>query len=257
MEVRIKFITHQGIEMLKNSFREDIDKYIKGDKKYFLDKLEEGGFLQDTPYVVDDFTPELKNPSDENYMDVENSAILHKALKDIPEYIMTDERIWTGLCYTHMWDYVIKRRDILKSSTEDYNDIFDSFFLTLGKNSIKRSLYVHCVARLWWTGHLVYDEQAKDPYHLLKQLDFNGNAFAGTVVPFSSSNIASRKETCLGVLGAVERVRNEGVKVPRDTILRANKYLNIYCGVSIIDILTRQEVADLLYNNYFKPLMVE
>lgn len=252
MALYLKYITEEGLKLLKNDFITDIPQYIAGNKEYFLNKLKREGDIVDS-YSVENFPSQLVEPDPDNYHDIENVALIHNALKGLPAYLMADEGFWCGLNFTLMWDYILKRRDVTNITPDQHDYIYQSFYTNFPGKGLKRSLFINCVSRLFWAGHLTYDdENSTNRYSLTKQLDITGKFFAGHIVPFGSSNISDRKDTCLGVLDATLRVREEGIKVDRDKLIRAIKYLNAMGGLSVIDTLSRKEIAEIVYSGYYK-----
>ncbi len=247
-EIRLKYLTDNGLAQLKEAFDSNIEYYKSKDQQYFLNYLNTNGYLQDTSYVIEDFTDKLIFTEDLDKDDLNNIKILYTAMKDIPTYVMMEDRFWAAQNHTIMWDYITKRSEgFRKESKDQRNKLYNSFF-THTKNGKKRGTYVNCVSRLWWAGKLSYDESRENPFELTEELCKTG--FASTIVPFSSSNITGRDESRKAILTVVKELREQGKIVKRDDITYGLKYLNLIAGSSMLDVMSFDEIVELLRRYY-------
>ena len=75
--------------------------------------------------------------------------------------------------------------------------------------------------------------------------------YRGNAVVLLSSNIVSTKSIALGVLEAIrELVEEKGVTNNRDVYTKATALLNKVGGIRILDTLSREEVKDIILENY-------
>jgi|LSQX01.1.fsa_nt_gb hypothetical protein len=252
-ENRLQYVSEDGLSFLKQNFDDNLQEYIDNNQHFFLDKLKNNNYLLDSPYVVEDFTKRLSFSENTDEDDLENVQIVYEAMKNIPAFVMMDDRFWTGMNHTLMWDYIHKRRkdEAFTSGVANQRDkIFNSFF-THTRHGKKRGTYVNCVSRLWWTGHLTYNKQdGSNPYALTAEVQKTG--FASTILLLSSSNILSRHEAMTSLLKTIRKLRMDGVNVKRDDIIAGIKYLNLTAGSSLIDIMSDNEIGELLMGFYGK-----
>lgn len=254
-EITIQYLSDEGLEMLKQNFDNNLQRYKENDKKYFADILNEHNYLVDSTYIIEDFTQKLVYDEDNNENDLKNIKIVYEAMRNIPLYVMMDDRFWASINHTIMWEYIMKRRKG-EAFGEDIKDerekIFNSFF-THTKHGKKRGTYVNCVSRLWWAGHLTIDEtNIENPYSLTEEVCKTG--FASTIIILSSSNILSRKESMIALLRTIKQLRNDGYDVKRDDLVAGSRYLNLIAGIYFIDIMTIEDIQNILndfYKNYY------
>lgn len=250
-EIRLQYISTEGLTQLKHSFKNNINEYKNNNQQFFLDYLNDNGYLLDSVYCVSDFLKNLKFTGNNDSDDLHNIQVVYDAMKHIPAYIMMDERFWAGINHTIMWDYILKRREgeaFGENIIDQNRGIFNSFF-TDGK---KRGTFVNCVSRLWWAGKLTYEINEPNHYLLTEELCKKG--FPSTIVPFSSSNIMGKEELRKGILMVVKKIRETGIDVKRNDILWGIRYLNLVGGSSMIDYLSFEEVVDMLkkfYTNFY------
>lgn len=167
-----------------------------------------------------------------------------------------DEKIWAALLHTYLFDFVCeKKKDLLDENVRDYqNKIYNSFF-TYTRHGKRRGTFVNCVASLYWGAEMVYDpSNHDDPYGLLKEIAATG--YPSTIVIFSSSRILGRRETCIGFLKAIRKLRMaQKWNVDRPAVVSGIKYLNLIAGLSMLDMRSEEEIehiTEMFYQGYFQ-----
>ena len=250
-QIRLKFLTDEGIAQLKANFPNNIEKYLSNDQNYFLNFFEKNHYLVESKYVIDDFTDKLVYTGINDYDDFENTKLIYDSMKNLPDHIMMDDRLWASITHTFMWNYVLKRRKeeiFIEDQKKQYNNLFNSFF-THTKNGKKRGTFVNCVSRMWWAGRLSYDNTRENPYELSEELFKKG--FASTIVPFSSSNLVGREETRKALLSTIKTLRTvENIDVKRDDLTFGIRYLNLISGSSMLDTMSYEDIKNSLMNFY-------
>lgn len=221
--------------------------YEKEDREWFSQHFNENNSLME---YAKDF-PEFTMDKDENFnvSDLKNIRIVYDALKELPLSVACDARLWTGLAHTSLWDYVWYRQheEIAKAKTaKAKKEKIQKAFFCVG-NGKRRSLFVNCLSRLWWTGYLVYDEKRKNPYELAETLMYGqkGHSFASQIVLLSSRNFISNKHLFHGILQAIldfKRAGNEVNRVVFETVL---SYFNNISAATVLDFLPEEEVRKM------------
>ena len=85
-EITIQYLSDEGLEMLKQNFDNNLQRYKENDKKYFSDILNEHNYLVDSTYIIEDFTQKLVYGEDNNENDLKNIKIVYEAMWNIPLY---------------------------------------------------------------------------------------------------------------------------------------------------------------------------
>nr|WP_241393992.1 DUF6339 family protein [Clostridium beijerinckii] len=178
--------------------------------------------------------------TDYSKSDYENVKNIYSALKNLSPSAASDERLWAGLAHGQLWEFVKYRRKT-ELESKDNQAIQNSFFFMRGK---RRSLYIHCLSRLWWTGYLTYDETRKDPYELTKLIC--ENAYASTIMLLSSYNLVSRKDTVIGLLSGLSKIKEKGQVIKRIHFVTVCKYLNNMGAITILDTLDKDQIKNIV-----------
>lgn len=240
--MKLKFISEETLADLRGNYDSYKEHYYNEDHQWFDNYFKEEG------RVLESNIP-FKEPSlnmDEDYVisDKENVKAIYEALKHLTVNQATQERLWSGLAHLQLRDFAFYR---LKKDLESKNDkrINTALFF---KNGNKRSLFVHILARLWWVGYMTCDESNRnDPYWLTDF--FSSKDFSARSVIFFLSNFTSNRTITRGILKCLIRLEQNGIAIKRDHFVQANKYLNVVGGAMILDMLTEEEVEEMV-NKY-------
>jgi len=184
--------------------------------------------------------PCMNMDEDFSISDMENVKVVYESLKHLSPSQATQERLWAGLSHLQFRDYSFYR---LKKDFDNQNDkrINTSLFF---RNGNKRSLFVHILARLWWVGHMTYDETEESPYRLTEF--FCEKDFSARSVIFFSSNFTSNKNITRGILRSLIKLKENGIDVKREHFVLATKYMNVVGGAMILDILTTEAIEKMV-----------
>lgn len=235
--MKIKFLTEEGIDVLKSTLVSVHGSHLMdASPDYFLDYFHRYKMIRESRYEVDDIN--INTDPDYNVSDPANLRAVYESMKNLPPSIAADDRIWVGLSFTDMWEFIqYRRHDDLDKGTELAKQ--SSFFFMRGG---RRSSYIHCISRLWWIAYLLYDTTRSDPYELCDY--FASRAFPSRAMLFSSVNLVSNPEIAKGVISCHYDRFRAGKDDGRYAYTEANKYLNCLGGISIVDSMSRNEVYD-------------
>lgn len=245
----LNYFTNETLDDLKVNFETYKSHYMDEDNEWFIKHFEKSKGLLPSKIECNDF--EMCYDEDFNISDYKNVKVIYENLMHLTPSQATDERLWSGLLHSQFWEYVKYRRKVEIESGKS-QDIQNSFFFMRGK---KRSLYINCLSRLWWTGYMTYDETLENHYELTKLVC--QNAFASNIMLLSSSNLTGNKNNILGILRSIKRRQDAGEVIKREHFVGATKYLNNMGAVTILDILGREDIEEIIngyYEDYFGKL---
>lgn len=235
--MKLMYLSQEAIDDIKINFRKYRKHFNDNTNKWFMKLFKDNDWIHESKIECPEF--EMDYNQDYNISDRKNVEIVYEALKTLSPALASDERLWAGILFSQLWEFVQYRRaDELSSGNE--RDVLNSFFFMRG---IKRSCFMNCLSRLWWTGHLLYDKSKDDPYAAVDLIC--ENAYSSNIILISSNNFVSNKNLALGVLDCIAERKKNGEKIGRYYFVEANKYLNCVGGVSLLDTMTREEAKDL------------
>lgn len=200
----LPYLAQEAIDDIKMNFFKYRAHFSDPAPSWFIAVFEENGWWRNSKVRYDAI--DLDMSEDFNTSDRRNIERVYTGPRGLSPALAADERLWAGALFGPFWDYVRYRRGReLDGGSEQ--DIKNSFFFMRGT---KRSCFMNCLSRLWWTGHLIYDGAAADHFHAADLLC--DGAYASTVILLSSSNFMANREIALGVLDcmAARRARGRG-----------------------------------------------
>ena len=245
--MHLPYVTKETLDDLKNNFSSYEEYYINQDKEWFEQYFKERQGLvyssMDFPKFIMNLDPTgidmSKKDPEYGLNELENIKILYGALKTLPLSVAWDERFWTGLSHTVLWDYIwFRRKNKIQSGVD--KDIKSSYLRILAG---RRGVFVNCVSRLWWAGYLTYDDSRTDPYELTRVLA--QKAFPSQMVLLSSRNFSSNRSIMHGILRALLDYEKQGYQVNRAAFESILTYLNNISAVTILDFLNESEIYNI------------
>ena len=251
--MKIYFLEQDAIDDIKTNYKKYSKHFLDENNTWFIDYFNKNNWLKEVKNLeCEDILMDMND--DFNVSDTKNIKIVYDAMKKLSPAVATDERLWAGLSFTYFWKYIKYRRFDEINSGDEWK-VLNSFFFMRGK---KRSCFVNCLSRLWWTGYLLYDSSAKNPYEAAELI--SESAFASKIMLISSNNFVSNKNLALGVLDCIKRRKQAGEKIDRYHYVEANKYINCIGGTQLLDTLSRNEVMKLtnkILNKSFGEINIE
>jgi hypothetical protein len=250
--LKLLFITDETLMDLRTNYDAYKTNYYKADHNWFDEYFKEEGRVLESSISFE--MPILNMDEDYSISDRENVKTVYEALKHLTVSQATQERLWAGLAHLQFRDFSFYR---LKNELQGENDTRINTALFF-KNGNKRSLFVHILARLWWLGYMTYDEtNTENPYWLTEF--FCEKDFSARSVVFFSSNFTSNPNITKGILRSLIKLQKNGVSIKRDHFVQANKYLNVVGGAMVLDMLTTDEVENMIdkYLAKYYGLVVE
>lgn len=237
---KLPYVTDEFLDEYKTNFNlQYLSFYINEDyeKISSIFKKEENIRYSSKTFEFIPLENETENPEAAS----RNIRLIRKSLGHLTVAEAENEKLWVALENTFYLNYHL---DQLKNAPEKSIEA-----RTVFTRSKKRSLVLNNLSLLWWIGYYMYDESNREnPYHYADY--FVKNSYRGNSVAFLSSNIVSNKELVLGVLAAImELEKNNGMIVNRYSYTNSNKLLNQVSGVSVIDILNRHDIKEIIKDN--------
>lgn len=244
-KINISFITDDALETLyKNS--EEVAEYLIKEKENsnWLKLIYKGEIFEEKKYKIND----IKLLTDENYdnVDFNNSIIIYEALKDLPRYILTDERFWCWFNFTIGYKAALQAMKINSKITFEDHWLF--------KQGKRRGIFFNVLARCFFRVALSVDENNEDKYYLTRFVIENPERFRTLSWRASSSE----KTIVIGTLKAekdivekykdiidVDKIKyNDG----KGTIYsEITKQISLYGSARLIDAASAEDIYNLVY----------
>lgn len=245
--INIKFMTDGALDTLKEN-----SKAVTANLKAFpndaswLSSIYSGELFEEKKYKIPDFELEVSDNYEE--VDLKNSITLYESLKELPRYILTDERFWAWINFTKGYQASLKAMPIKSEST-----FLDHWLFTQGT---RRGLFFGVMSRCFLrVAFSVNENDPEDKYKLTKFIIENPERFRNLTWRASSSE----KHLVLGALKAeydVYKLYNatpEGAekfakseKGTANVYTKIAKYISLYGSVRLIDAVSEEDIYQVV-----------
>lgn len=247
----LKFFTEDAYNRLYESVDRNYQNYLSdedwlesffnGDEFYESSQVEVGNF----ELLVSDY--ELSD-AEKSQQDLANVRLLYDAMRKLSPIQASNKYMWSYLCHAiPKFRKYIQNRWLVNPRE---NTIRTRFFVTGTRNLIDEN----ALSRLWWYGHLSYDESFSDPYRLTKTLLINQTIGSNTM----DSMNRNHPDRIKGVLLAIEDFRDfmgtEKGMIPY--FREASKSLNHFAAVTSLEFLEPEEIR-MVFLGFLKKALEE
>jgi|688.fasta_scaffold482244_2 hypothetical protein len=182
-------------------------------------------------------------PQEKTELDRDNAIQLHQCLIDLTPVQARDSRLWTFLAHETCWEYMRSRWPVT-TRANSINYIKEHYFVTTQQS---RALIRHGIARLWWYGHLTFDETRTNPYQLthilLKTLDITAS-----ILERNLGKNRLVRTTLLDFLLMHEDVFLQKGERSKNAVRSLVKSLNLRGGSAILDAMPKSSLEKFLAN---------
>ena len=220
---------------------------------YFQDETNE---WMEREYGSDPFTEFMEVPDFElaeidamsiGEVDFENCKILYSNLRSLSESQCSDERLWAGLCNSTFYSYMRRRYHYsskqLKKKETDASAIVSRFFFSGG---IRSGFFRNGLAKCWWVGRATFDQNSDNHFARLDVIGPNDLATKVSDI-FYSNTFASNSTILAGICDALKYFSDHGQVLDEKKHVRAAmQYLNAVGGVTLLDVLSREEICRII-----------
>jgi hypothetical protein len=239
--MKIQFIKWDNLYSIKSNLNTYANKFKDNTNSWLQNELNSNIFV-DTKYILPKIELDMSQPVDKSYLtDANNVQEFYGKLRGIglSDSAASDERLWAGLCLGEFWLYTQYRWNIVEKP--DVNQIKQHYFF--GDTSPRRSLSRNALARLWWIGHLTYDETRADPFQITKFVCEK----ADNIMHIIERNTSNNRMITRAFVSAMLTARDEGFDINTNVVGELAKYLNLLGGTYILDCLPFEKIHDKIF----------
>ncbi len=244
----LNFLKEISLETLRKNIEINLKNYKSPSSKWVPEFFENTSPFLEFRKEVSPFKLDMSYEKPEK-SDLENIRILYSAMMGLSTVDATSENLWSGMAHSDFWEY-IKYRNFSGKRAVNEKSIKNAFFFSHGR---RKSLIMHPLSRLWWTGHLVYDDRRSDPFELLEVFK---NDFRTKLLYLFSSNFSNSNSITKAFLSAVYDFEKNGVKINTRLFNEVIMYLNILGGTYILDYFEEKELKEKITEKIDSLLMI-
>ncbi|PBC05361.1 DUF6339 family protein [Mesorhizobium sp. WSM3860] len=235
---KVRFLRATALEELRANIRINLGAYrtgsfseVSADSSYWFEhdiEFDEGALAA------------LQPPVDGKFFEVENCAIVYRALSELSPYEARDERLWVYLSHTVLLQHARARWPIPADDDAATKHVAKHFFAR-DKRQVERD---NVGSRLWWMAHLCARISSMDHEQALRAFLFRSDVRANLVERPTTSQ-------CSDLFGAIVRklatsLDGEKQLFQRSMFRRLMTEINSVGGYKLLDCLPYTQLEGIL-----------
>lgn len=241
--MHIKMMTDQAIEKCRTDAEEFARKvYGNPENADWLESFVGADPFVEKTFEIDDFELEVpvKGSPEEKDVIAKNCVTLHKALKELPAYILGDIRFWAWVTMTKGYKFAIYKSEISK----DY--IKNNWFSVHDNN--RRSSMLQTIASEYFIGDMTYDSMGSaEPYALTPYLSGNRELYRNMVYR-NISDVPAVSQALIKSWADYEKNEAAGKAVDRKEAIRSSmKFVSSLGSVMLVDAIPPEELRQKVF----------
>ena len=238
-KINIKILSEDALVYLKEN-AESIAKKIaeNEDNSWIKNTIPQSiPLFVEKKLQIEDFDL-LDNPeSTDKNIDFQNSVKIYESLKELPRYILCDQRFWLWL---HMDKFYKTVRNMMKIRGKS---TFTDHWLQSG--GARRGLMFGVLSRCYFRIDLTVDECKADKYELTKWVIENPERYRN----LTWRSFSSEEHLVRGVLKGEKKAIDENPKKEANNIYpEIAKYVSIIGSVRLLDCISEEDIEKMIYD---------
>ena len=170
--------------------------------------------------------------------DFENAKRLFESLKNLPESMACDTRLWAGLTFGKFYSYMKYRYNIDKNV-----NYYKNKWMFQGRAK-REDLFRQGISMLWWCAYITYDDTKANPYELT-EFCFKHRQF---LVSVYSRTYSGSQNIRLAVIQALHDFERDGGRIEKEEVYNGMvKFISFLGGAYLIDTFSREEIYEKAY----------
>lgn len=235
-KINIKMISEDTLAYLKANADSFAKSIAENETNAWIKKVVPQPMYIEKQIEIDDFDL-LDNPeSADKDIDFKNSVTLFEHLRNLPRYILCDERFWLWLHMDKFYSVVRNMMKIRGKST--FTDHW------LQSRGTRRGLMFGVLSRCYFRVALTYDSTLSDNYELTKWVIENPERYRN----LTWRSFSSEEHLVRGVLKGEKKALEEfGEKENNEVYPLIAKYVSIIGSVRLLDMISENDIEEMIY----------
>lgn len=235
-KVNIKLLSEDALIYLRNNAESFAEKIKENSDNSWIENTIPTPIFIDKKMQIDDFEL-LDNPSSKDKeKDFKNSITIYENLKNLPRYILCDQRFWLWL---HLDKYYEIVRNMMQvSGTSTFKDHW------LHEQGTRRGLMFGVLSRCFFRVELtVIPNENDNKYELTRWIIENPERFRN----LSWRSFSSEKHLVRGILQGEKRAVSEIGKEDNKIYPKIAKDVSIIGSARLLDCISEEDIENMVY----------
>lgn len=240
-KIYIKYMSEDTVETLKANLDTYTEKFISNP----TDSSWINGITRDKTYItkkysIKDFDLKRMQDINDKKTEIENSIKLYEHLKDLPDYVLADEKFWSWINFEKGYEIALKMIPVTLNSSVIKNH-------WLFSQGARRSLFFGVFSRTYLRVAQTVDKKRKDPYELSRFAIEKPDRFRN----LSWRAYSSQKHIVRGVLTAEKKIYDKYGDIEKSKYFtEIAKYVSKLGSVMLLDVMSEDVICNFVYDEY-------
>lgn len=236
-KINIKYMSDEVVETIKGNIKKYTDIILDNPDKndWILNEFKQPFVLK--KQTIPDFEFKIDENIDKRELSHLNSIILHQSLKDLPPYVLSDERFWAWINFEKGYSLCNLLLPLKSNSSRLKNHYF------FGSGSVRRGMFFGAISRLFFRALLTHDPSSADPYELTKYVHQNPQRFRNLSWRTYSNNKDLVKKI-LRIQYKLEYLYKE--RVNNNIYEEIAKYISQIGSMTYVELLSEKDLETLI-----------
>lgn len=236
-KINIRYASDELVETMRANLKIVVSNIQKSSDNSWVRSFISGRAFVTKKYEIEDFT--LTMPRDEKDYETiyRDAVILYEHLRNLPGYVLSDERFWLWLMLDKFYAESLVMMPITSEST--FNDHW------LFAQGARRSIFFGVLSRLFFRMLVTVDIDNDDPY------EFSRFAFENQyrLRNFTWRTYSSEKNVVLGALKGIKKfLYDYDVDEDNDSYIMLAKYISQLGSAKLLDAMDEKYIKDKVYD---------
>lgn len=240
-KINIKYMSDNAITTLRANIESVTLKLINNpyDSSWVEKEISEKIYIV-KKYIIKDFVLKVPIDNKDRNTDIANSIILYEHLKELPMYVLTDERFWSWINFEKGYEVALVNMPI-----NEGDSVFkDHWLFTQGQ---RRGIFFGVLSRCYFRVALTVDESLEDPYELTKFIIEKPERFRN----LSWRTFSGEKKIVIGTLKAEKRVIKEYGDIEKsEYYTEIAKFISQLGSVMLLDAMSEEDISNYIYKKF-------
>jgi hypothetical protein len=241
-------MSDETIETLRSNLDKNIENFIKYyDDPSWIERITDERTFITKKYTIEHFQLTIPKDNKDKETEIENSIVLYEHLKDLPMYVLTDERFWNWINFDIGYEVALKMMPVQEGSSV----IKDHWLFSQGN---RRGLFFGVLSRAFLRVMLTVDKTTEDPYELTRFIIEKPERFRN----LSWRTFSSQKHIVMGALKAEKKIYDEYGEIEKSKYFtEIAKYVSKLGSVRLLDVMTEKDIYDYVYEKYKELIKID
>ena len=234
MKIKIQMFSDDALSYLRKNIDRVTETIEKNEgNEWIYDEFPKPIFIV-KKFEINDFNL-IDNPeSKDKEIDLKNSLTIYFTLKELPRYILTDERFWLWLEFGKFYKETRNMMKIESKTTVKNHWLFGP--------GVRRGLMFGVLSRLYFRVALTIDEKAEDPFYLTRWIIDSPSRFR----EFSWRTYSSEEHLVRGIIKGEKRAIEE-LEFEKTIYDELAKEISMVGGVKLLDSISEEDIEEIAY----------